>query len=248
MHLDVFSLSIAGRRANNEDHACAEERAGLFVVADGMGGYEGGEVASAIAIEAIRTQIVPASLGRDVTWPYPVDPGRSFAENEILVATRIANEQIGHRRRGRLAEMGSTVVVLRLLDAPSAPSAIVAHVGDSRLYRLRGGRLAQLTTDHSLLAELIASGHQPDAGFAWRHVVTRALGTHAAEPDVHTVRVEIGDTFLLCTDGLSEVLADDEIGARLASPARRACEELVAAAYDAGSRDNITAIVIRVMG
>ena len=242
MWLETFALSIAGRRTNNEDAVCAQPDLGLFVVADGMGGYEGGEVASALAVDAIHTMVRRTAGGSDVTWPYAIDPRRSLVENEVLVATRLAGDQIAARRRGSLREMGSTVVVLRL----AGDHAVIAHVGDSRVYRLRGGALAQLTTDHSLVAELTATGVTPDPGFAWRHVITRALGMPAATPDVQSGRTGPGDVFLLCSDGLSEVLDAAAIAGPLAGRAEDACRALVEAAYAAGSRDNISAVVVRV--
>ena len=244
MQLETYALSIAGRRANNEDAICARPDLGLFVVADGMGGYEGGEVASAIAVDSI-TELVRRTAGdADCTWPYRIDPTRSIVENEVLVATRLANERITARRSGELAEMGSTVVVLRLED----DHAVFGHVGDSRLYRLREGTVAQLTIDHSLAAQLEASGMPVAENFQWRHVVTRALGTHVGEPDIQCVALHPGDVFLLCSDGLSEVLAPDAIAPLLAREPEAACRALVDAAYAAGSRDNISAIVVRVAG
>lgn len=244
MELDAFALSVAGRRASNEDAICARPELGLFVVADGLGGYEGGEVASAIAVDAIYELVLRTAAEADVTWPYNVDPQRSVDENEIIVATRLANERIAARRTGVLQQMGSTVAVLRL----SGDHAVIGHVGDSRVYRLRAGRLDQLTVDHSVLAQLIAAGTPVDpASFRWRHVVTRALGTTSGEPDVQLDHVRSGDVFLLCSDGLSEVLAPERIAALLDAPAERACRTLVDAAYAEGSRDNISAIVVRVL-
>jgi protein phosphatase len=135
------------------------------------------------------------------------------------------------------------VVVLRL----TGEAAVIGHVGDSRVYRLRDGALAQLTIDHSMVAQLEASGIKPDASFPWRHVVTRALGTTTSEPDVQRQAIARGDVFLLCSDGLSEVLAPAQITALLAAPAEAACRGLVDAAYAAGSRDNISAVVVRVL-
>jgi serine/threonine protein phosphatase PrpC len=242
MQLDTYALTIAGRRSNNEDAICARPELGLFVVADGMGGYEGGEIASALAVEAIHELVRRTAGDADVTWPYRVDPERSVTENEIMVATRLAGDRIAARRSGELSEMGSTVVVLRL----SGDHATIAHVGDSRIYRLRQGVLAQLTIDHSLVAQLEASGMKPEPNFAWRHVVTRALGTTTGEPEVQREAVRAGDVFLLCSDGLSEVLEPDAIATLLAQPAEPACRALVDAAYAAGSRDNISAVVVRV--
>jgi serine/threonine protein phosphatase PrpC len=242
MWLESYALSIAGRRTNNEDAICAQPDIGLFVVADGMGGYEGGEIASALAVDAIRTLVGRTACNADVTWPYAIDPRRSLTENEVIIATRHAADQIAARRRGVLRDMGSTVVVLRL----TGDGAVIGHVGDSRVYRLRDGALGQLTVDHSMAAQLEASGMTPAADFPWRHVITRALGTQTSEPDVQRAAVAPGDVFLLCSDGLSEVLAPAQIAALLAAPAETACRGLIDAAYAAGSRDNISAIVVRV--
>ncbi|MCX5746202.1 MAG: protein phosphatase 2C domain-containing protein [Proteobacteria bacterium] len=244
MQLQAFALSVPGRRSNNEDAICIRPDLGLFVVADGMGGYEGGEVASALAIDAIEGLVRRTAGEADVTWPYRIDPSRSIGENEVMIATRLANERIAARRVGPLEQMGSTVVVLRL----EGDRAVVGHVGDSRVYRLRDGALAQLTTDHSLVAQLVANGmtereaeHHP-----WRHVITRALGTPTGEPEVQIDRAQRGDVFLLCSDGLSEVLPTATVAALLAAPVEVACTSLVDAAYAAGSRDNISAIVVRI--
>ena len=242
MMFDSYALSIAGRRTNNEDAVCAHPGLGLFVVADGMGGYEGGEIASALAVDAIHDLVRRTAGDADVTWPYKIDPTRSVTENELMVATRMAADRIAARRQGELRDMGSTVVALRL----AGDHAVIAHVGDSRVYRLRHGALAQLTIDHSLSAQLEASGMKPDANFAWRHVITRALGTATSEPDVQCQAIERGDVFLLCSDGLSEVLEPAHIAALLAASAQVACHALVDAAYAAGSRDNISAVVVRV--
>jgi PPM family protein phosphatase len=243
MLLDAFALSVPGRRSNNEDAICARPELGLFVVADGMGGYEGGEVASAIAVESICELVRRTAGDVDVTWPYKIDPQRSIDENEIIVATRLANERIAARRIGLLEQMGSTVAVLRIAD----DRAVIGHVGDSRVYRLRDRVLAQMTIDHSLLAQLLASGAHVDPDtFAWRHVVTRALG-QCGEPDVQIDAARAGDVYLVCSDGLSEVLDGSAIAALLDAPAERACRALVDAAYAAGSRDNISAIVVRVL-
>lgn len=264
MNFDVFALSISGRRDNNEDAICVQPDLGLFVVADGMGGYEGGEIASALAVEAIHELVRRTAGDADVTWPYKIDPQRTIHENEIVVATRLANERIAARRTGELCEMGSTVAVLRF----TTQHAIIGHVGDSRVYRMRAGgppshraTIEQLTVDHSLANQLIAAGMAPGADFAWRHVVTRALGTASGVPDVMRAHVEVGDVFLVCSDGLSEVLAPERIAELLAAPtpdadvgdgsdrfrprAEIACRALVEAAYVAGSRDNISAIVVR---
>jgi len=244
MLLDAFAMSIPGRRSNNEDAICSRPELGLFVVADGMGGYEGGEIASALAVDAICELVRRTHADKDVTWPYKIDPERTVDENEIIVATRLANERITMRREGELEQMGSTVAVLRLAD----DRAVIGHVGDSRVYRLRNGALAQMTIDHSLLAQLMASGSPPPdpERFPWRHVVTRALGTPTGEPEVQLDAALPGDVYLLCSDGLSEVLEPARIAELLAWPVEQGCRALVEEAYENGSRDNISAIVVRV--
>jgi serine/threonine protein phosphatase PrpC len=241
MQLDAFALTVAGRRSNNEDAVCACPDLGLFVVADGLGGYDGGEIASALAIETIAELVRRTAGDADVTWPYKIDPARSIIENEVLVATRLAGDRILAQRTGPLDQMGSTLAMLRFANE----RVVIAHVGDSRAYRLRGGELAQLTIDHSLVSQMIAAGMQPDASFPWRHVITRALGTPNAEPDIQSESVRAGDVYLLCSDGLYEPLAPATIAKLLDAPPKLACHALVDAAYAAGSRDNISAVVVR---
>ncbi|MDQ3338850.1 MAG: protein phosphatase 2C domain-containing protein [Myxococcota bacterium] len=241
MQLESFALTIAGRRTNNEDAICARPDLGLFVVADGLGGYDGGEIASGIAVEVICDLIRRTAGDADVTWPYKIDPERTITENEVIVATRLAGDRITARRVGLLEQMGSTVAVLRFANG----HAVIGHVGDSRVYRLRAGQLAQLTIDHSLVSQMIASGMSPDANFPWRHVITRALGMPAAEPDVQTSAVQPGDVYMLCSDGLYEPLSEQTIAALMDGPPEEACRTLVDAAYAAGSRDNISVIVVR---
>jgi serine/threonine protein phosphatase PrpC len=232
MLLDTHALTITGRRSHNEDSVCARADLGLFVVADGMGGYEGGEVASRVAVETIE-DVVASARGH-------VETGY-----EVAAATQIANARICERRQGALAQMGSTVAMLRL----DGRNAVIGHVGDSRVYRLRDAALEQMTIDHSLWAQLVAAGAEvPEReDFAYKHVVTRALGTPSGEPDVRVEAARTGDVFLLCSDGLSEVLAPARIAELLALPAKAACHALVDEAYAAGSRDNISAIVVRVL-
>ena len=220
MQLDAFALSTTGRRAHNEDAVCARPDLGLFVVADGMGGYEGGEVASQVAVGAIEELVARTAGDADVTWPFGADPRldpvarprtSSPAPSPGRAAARIAAAKVGP-----LAQMGSTMVAIRI--DPRRRLAVIGHVGDSRAYRLRGGRLERLTVDHSLWEELVAAGAAPAerTAFPYRHVITRALGTPHAEPELRVDALAPGDVFLLCSDGLSEVLADQVIAMRLA--------------------------------
>ncbi len=245
MLLDAHALSVTGRRAQNEDAVCLRPDLGLFVVADGMGGYEGGEIASTVAVSTIEDLVSRTAGDQDVTWPYRIDPRLGVTENEVAVATRLAGDRIAARRHGRLAQMGSTVAVLRL----DGTRAVIGHVGDSRVYRLRGLALEQLTIDHSLWAQMVASGADlPDReDFPYRHIITRALGMPGGEPDLRVEHALPGDVFLLCSDGLSEVLPPSRLAALLTLPAALACRALVDEAYAAGSKDNISAVVARVL-
>jgi len=245
MLLDTFALTVTGRRSQNEDAICARPDLGLFVVADGMGGYEGGEIASKVAVTTIEDLVSRTASDHDVTWPYRIDPRMGVTENEVAVATRLAGDRIAARRHGHLGQMGSTVVVLRI----ESGRAVIGHVGDSRVYRLRARALEQLTVDHSLWAQLVAAGAEPPArdDFPYKHVVTRALGTPSSEPDLRVEATRAGDVFLLCSDGLTEVLAPARMAELLALPAAAACHALVDEAFAGGSRDNISAVVVRVV-
>lgn len=222
-------------RANNQDRLLEADP--LFAVADGMGGHAAGEVASAAAVEALA---------------------REFSERTpdgLAAAVRAANRAVWDQAQGNveLRGMGTTLVALALVGEPGAETLAVANVGDSRLYLLRQGELVQVTADHSLVAELVAEG-QIDALEAethpQRHVLTRALGV---DPDVAvdllTMGLNHGDRYLLCSDGLSREVGDDQLASvlrRLADPAE-AARELVREAKAGGGSDNITVVVVDVV-
>jgi serine/threonine protein phosphatase PrpC len=238
--------SAAGRRVNNEDACCAEPGLGLFAVADGMGGYEGGEVASQTVIATLLEIFWRLAQDDDVTLPFALDPKLGIAENLARVAVRAAHEEVVARRIGRLASMGSTVAALVVRDG----KAVVAHVGDSRVYRLRGRELRQLTADHSLYGEMQRAGAEVPSreNCGYLNVITRAVGlTGGSRPDLVSEPARPGDVYLLCTDGLIEAVSDERIAEVLASmPPDEAAETLVAAAIEQGSRDNVTVVVVAV--
>ncbi len=232
-----------GRRKTNEDSLVASPELGLFLVADGMGGYEGGEVASATVARAVSGFFEANAADPDVTWPYAMDGRLDFVENMLAVSLRLAHAEVLRRKSGRLAAMGSTAAVLLLRGG----RAVIAHVGDSRVYRLRGPALERLTRDHSLVAELEARGLELPAEGGLAHIVTRAIGMpEMAEPELRSEAAAPSDVYLLCSDGLTDVLDDEAIGERLAEPSpQAAAEALVEAAYGLGGTDNITAVVVR---
>ncbi|MCA9672959.1 MAG: serine/threonine-protein phosphatase [Myxococcales bacterium] len=233
-----------GRRKRNEDDFHCEPQLGLFAVADGMGGYEGGEIAAALVVDTLAEFFRRNEDDSDMTWPFALDKGRTFDENLIAVAVRLAHARVSRARVGRLSRMGATVAALVLREG----TAVLAHVGDSRIYRLRDGTLERLTRDHSLYAEMEACGADlpPPQEFPLSNVITRAIGMDgAADPEVRSVEIAAGDRYLLCTDGLLERLDDEAIAKHLhAATAGAAADALVDAAYEAGGRDNITALVV----
>ncbi|MEQ9503342.1 MAG: protein phosphatase 2C domain-containing protein [Deltaproteobacteria bacterium] len=243
MELTFDWTTTEGRRASNEDACCARPGLGLFAVADGMGGYEGGEVASRIAIETLVGFASCLARGDNLFLPSDVDYARPPEENVVAAAIRLADARIKAARVGPLAQMGSTVAMVQTIE----DRVVVAHVGDSRVYRRRASKIECLTRDHSLYEELRASGADvpPKEKFLHAHVITRALGieTPKRDPDLRSEALAIGDTLLLCTDGVTDVLSDEDIGALLDGDL--AAERIASAAYDAGSRDNITVLLLR---
>lgn len=242
--------SDAGRvRRMNEDNFAALPHLGLFMVADGMGGAAAGEVASRIAVKEVHRAVDDG----ETTWPDDstvVSP--ESGARRMLAGLHRANRCIHQRgeadptKRG----MGTTFAGLLLLKR----CALVAHVGDSRVYRMRAGELDQLTLDHSLVNLLITHGlltREEAATSTQRHVLTRAVGTQEAlEVDTMIIDLRAGDTFLLCSDGLHGAVTREEIAAVLrAEPdPRLAVEALIGAANVHGGPDNVTAVVARIEG
>lgn len=248
MQIESASCTHVGRRSNNEDSHCAVEPIGCFAVADGMGGYEGGEVASRLAIEAMERFYRRNAADDDVTWPFAIDPSIDPAQNMVVTAVRLADASIAAQRTGRLGSMGSTVATLVVSNG----RVVVGHVGDSRVYRARGGRLEALTRDHSLYEEMVAMGTKvgPRSEFPHANVITRALGMKPpVKVDTRVERARVGDVFLLCTDGLYDGVSAERMAAVLSTmSARAAAHTLVKEAFVNGSKDNITAVVVAVVG
>lgn len=247
MRLRACGLSDRGRsRERNEDSFVVDPEHRLFVVADGMGGHRHGEVASRIAVETIHRFILEGAGDGAV-------PGEPLAAPEswlLRAAIRSANERVlgAIRQDGSLLGMGTTVVGLLLDDG----RATVAHVGDSRAYRVRDGQLERLTRDHTWVNEQVVAGHLSEEQarhHPLKNVVTRALGA-GGEVSIETreLRVRVGERYLLCSDGLSAMLADDEICRELGSdrPLDDICRRLVEAANARGGIDNITVVIVEV--
>jgi protein phosphatase len=240
------------RRSSNEDSFCTRADLGLFIVADGMGGHVAGEVASRIAVETIQTFISEtAGADRHRTWPFPYEPAISEEANRLKAAFRLANRQIASAMADSTDLRGMATTASAVLA--SSTRACVAHVGDSRVYALRSGSLVQLTNDHSWVEEQVRAGTlTPSAArqHPWRNVVTRALaGGDDPEVDVVDLTPNIGDRFLLCSDGLFAVVQNEQIAGVLSDGAaslQQMCDRLVAAANAGGGPDNITTLVLQV--
>jgi PPM family protein phosphatase len=235
--LEHHGLTDPGKvRKNNEDSLLVGEGRDetLFVVADGIGGFEAGEVASSIAVDVLKN----------------VEPSESLED-----AIREANRRILAAARGdaRFQGMGTTVVAMRFGGTGEEPIAQISHVGDSRAYLLRGGELKPVTEDHSLVAELVRSGdltRDQASEHPQKNLITRALGAEE-EVDVDTVvlPVEPGDRLLLCSDGLSDMVPEPRMLTILTSNPEnpeRAVRALVSAALEAGGADNVTVVVVDV--
>jgi PPM family protein phosphatase len=240
------------RRSSNEDSYCTRPDLGLYIVADGMGGHVAGEVASRVAVEAIQAFIQEtASADKNRTWPFPFEPALSLEANRLKAAFRLANRRIGSAIADSSDLRGMATTASALLAG--AEGACVAHVGDSRVYVLRDGRLDQITHDHSWVEEQVRAGAMTATAarqHPWRNVVTRALsGGEDPEVDVVEIQPRRSERYLLCSDGLFAVVPDDRIAASLDdrdAPLEEICRRLVAAANAAGGPDNITALVLDV--
>lgn len=245
MQAQSAAYTHIGRRQNNEDAYALHPELGLFVVADGVGGQEGGEIASRLTVDTITEFFARTTADEDATWPFAAGRDRSIEEGRADAAIRLAARTVLEQKVGPLAQMGSTVALL----CAKGSQLVVAHVGDSRVYRLRAGVLEALTTDHSLYEDLKAqSGREmpPREEFAFHNVITRAIGMPNVRPELRPLDAQPGDAYLLCTDGLCGVLSEDEIISLLSQgDAKESVQRLVLRSYERGGKDNITAIVVR---
>ncbi|HEX2163177.1 MAG TPA: Stp1/IreP family PP2C-type Ser/Thr phosphatase [Thermoanaerobaculia bacterium] len=248
--VESFGLSDVGRaRTHNEDCFEIDPRLGLFLVADGMGGHRYGEVASRVAVKAIR-EFVAATEDSDSTWPFAFDTRLRRHSNLLKTAVRVAHDRVlsAIRTDRRLFGMGTTVVGIYI----DADVAAVAHVGDSRAYRLRDGRLELLTQDHTWVNEQVVAGHLSEhqaRSHPLKNVVTRALGgEREVEVDLQEVPVQPGDLYLLCSDGLTTMLADVEIAREAAAGGgmQAICERLIGRANSRGGHDNVTVVAVAI--
>jgi protein phosphatase len=250
--LEIASCTDPGMvRSHNEDSIAADAANGLVVLADGMGGYNAGEVASGMATTVIITEMQQILSG---SKPYQVD-----ARTNEEIGARLVREQVlkantsiyqAAQSQPQYAGMGTTLVVCLFYDN----RVLVAHLGDSRLYLMRDASLRQVTKDHSLLQEQIDAGLiTPEQAKNAQHknLVTKALGIDpTVEPEIHEYATKPGDIYLLCSDGLCDMVDDEDISMALEALGGNlnlAAQQLVQMANDNGGRDNVSVILVRVL-
>ena len=246
--LEVVNISDTGRkRPHNEDSTVTDTSIGFVVVADGMGGYKAGEVASAIAATSIIEEVRAGLKGLK---PGQIDERTGYTFESLLMRRAVINANsyiFGTAQDDAQCQgMGTTVVTALFYD----DKITIAHVGDSRMYRLRNGALEQVTSDHSLVQELIDRGFfTPEEAMenTPKNLVTRALGIEeAVEVDVAEAAVVPGDIYLLCSDGLNDMISDEEIHLTLSKYSGNLSEagnELVRLANENGGKDNISVVL-----
>ena len=250
--LEIVVKTDSGRvRGHNEDAVFANPNLGIVILADGMGGYNAGEVASGMATTVLASELESAFA---TTPPHALDRGSGKSYAHACLRDKIASTNVAihaaSESQMQFAGMGTTLVAALFHDN----QVTVAHVGDSRLYRLRGDELSVVTRDHSLLQEQIDSGliSREDARYSQnRNLVTRALGVDpAVEAEINDYPVLPGDIYLLCSDGLNDMVEDEEIQLTLQTLSvnlELAATQLIEMANDNGGRDNVSVILVKVL-
>lgn len=241
---------IGRKRPHNEDCFAVDPALGFYVICDGMGGGNAGEIASRMAIEAILAHLKAATTTPTFALIGPVDPNLSVATNQLASAIRAANEvvHLASWQHAKYAGMGTTVVAIRLTNRYLS----IAHVGDSRLYLVRNGAMQSLTSDHSWVAEQVARGYMSEEEAARsprRNIVTRALGVeNTVEIDLSEIPLLNGDLLLLCSDGLTRGVRSQDIlqTLELDCDLEARADRLVSMANEAGGDDNVTVLLVAI--
>jgi protein phosphatase len=251
MHLE-FAAATDTRldRRHNEDSFVANDDLGLFVVADGMGGHVGGEVASRTVADGVLEFIRATANDPDKTWPFGIDPELSQPANRLQVAIRCANQKLAELVSADTALGGTGATISAALFAEDR--LVVSNLGDCRAYLVRGGQAFQITRDHSYVAEQVALGlldNEEARHHPLRHMVTRAVSGEAGIfVDTWEIKVEPGDRVLLCSDGIHSLLPDAELSALASADDAldNICKQIVDAAKREGGTDNSTVILVAV--
>jgi len=238
------------RRTHNEDCYCILESEALVLVADGMGGHAAGEVASALVTTEVAGFYHQTHKRLPNPWPFECQPQLTELEKRLVCGFKVANQKVFEAANSELGRrgMGTTLVAAAL----EGDRICISHVGDSRAYRIRDGEIVRLTRDHSLLEQFKEINpemtREEEDRFPHKNVITRALGLNDfVEVDVKTHDLLPGDIYLLCSDGLSGQLPDEEMLEMISGSTdlARTVGELIERANEAGGNDNITAVLVR---
>ena len=238
-------------RERNEDSLLVVPQHRFAAVADGMGGHLSGDVASGLAVSTLQ-DFYTNTVGPDRTWPFPYDQELTEEENCVVTAVRLANRQVFTRARQSRTEAGMGTTVVAIMFTPDARQVIIGHVGDSRCYRVRDGKITQLTNDHSLVSEVAEIApwlSEEEVRELPTNVITRALGMAPdVVVDLLTTTTKVGDVYLLCSDGLNGMVSDDEILATVigGKSLEDMCQSLVSKANAGGGVDNTTVIIAKI--
>ncbi len=250
LRIEVAGQTDVGRkRTHNEDNFAIMAEFGLYVVADGMGGHASGEIASKMAVDTLQEFFAATADDPERTWPYKMDRSKGYEENRLVTGIKLCNLRIfeAAQRNTKQRGMGTTLVALFAVE----DGVYIAHVGDSRVYRMRDGAMEQLTEDHSLLNDYKKMKHLTEeeiANFPHKNVIVRALGMKdTVKVDTRFETPRVGDTMILCTDGLSGPVADENILriVQQSSDLSLAVSRLIDAANEGGGPDNITCVIAR---
>lgn len=250
MRIEVAGQTDVGRkRTHNEDNFAILAEYGLYVVADGMGGHASGEVASQLAIDTLEQFFAATGDDPDRTWPYKMDRTKGYEENRLITGIKLSNLRIYEtaQHNSKQRGMGTTLAALFAVEG----GLYVAHVGDSRVYRIRDGHIEQLTEDHSLLNDYKKMKHLTEeeiANFPHKNVIVRALGMkETVKVDTRFEAPRSGDIMLLCSDGLCGPVTDEQIlEVVLRSPdLPSAAAALIDEANNNGGPDNVTCVLAR---
>ena len=252
MKIRYAAASDPGRvRKNNEDAFLADPAVGIFAVADGMGGHAAGEIASRLALNTLQGVLTRDRAGQKSAFSPDQTAVLSTLSNLLVNGIRSANQTVfrSSQEKEEYRGMGTTVVAVYFGDSNPA----VAHVGDSRLYRIRSRKIEQFTEDHSVVWEQYREGLLPKEALSaspLKNIVTRALGMNPmVDVDVQELEVQKGDQLLLCSDGLSDLVRDDELLQTVEEASGeldQGCRRLVQMANQRGGKDNITVLLIKI--
>jgi len=254
VRLKIFYAAASDRgrvRKNNEDAFLADPALGIFAVADGMGGHAAGEIASRLALTTLQESLARAIQSQEAEFSPNQTAVISLPSALLVNGIRTANQAVFHssQEKEEYRGMGTTVVAVYFVDS----SPVMAHVGDSRLYRIRTKKIDQLTEDHSVIWEQYREGIIPKEALSsspLKNIITRALGMQpSVDVDVRELELEKGDLLLLCSDGLSDLVQDEELLKTVKNAAgdlNQACRDLIDLANRHGGKDNITVLLIQI--